>query len=248
MAVRLWCANEVVAVDPSIAEMSRPRVHIAAFEDHSARPTTFSVERIKGLQGQRLDTPLGLATVALEERRLLVDVEEGPFLGELALRLAYSVLTSRAGGLLIHASGLARGDSALVACGKSGDGKSTLARLSAFRATVLTDEVMQLFPDGRVAGTPFRSDFDNVGAPGFHAAKYFVGLRKAEHEALDLLEPAAAFNLAIEQAFEPHAFALPRVETRRRLMQFLSTVSLRTLAFRKDPAVGAFIASALERA
>lgn len=248
MPVHLWCANEVVAVDPSIAQMSRPRVHIAAFEDVSGRPATFSIERMKGLQGHRLDTPLGLATVALEDHRLLVDIEEGPFLGELALRLGYSVLTSRAGGLLIHASGLARGPSALIACGKSGDGKSTLARLSALRATVLTDEVVQLFPDGRAAGTPFRSDFDNVGVPGLYTARYFVGLRKADHEALEPLEPSAAYNLAIEQAFEPHAFALARVETRRRLMQFLSTVSLRTLAFRKDPAVGAFVASALEAA
>lgn len=247
MPVHLWCANEVVAVDASIAEMSRPRVHIGAFEDRTGRPAAFSIERVKGLTGgQHLDTPLGLATVALEPKRLLVDIEEGPFLGELALRLGYSVLTSGLGGVLLHASGVARGTSALVACGKSGDGKSTLARLSASRATLLTDEVMQLFPDGRVAGTPFRSDFDNVGTPGLYTAKYFVGLRKADHEALDPLEPSAAFNLAIEQAFEPHAFALPRVETRKRLMQFLSAVLLRTLAFRKDAAVGAFVASALE--
>lgn len=241
----LRCANEVIAVDASIAEMSRPRVHVGAFEDRSGRPAAFSIERARGLQGLRLETPLGLATVALEANRLLVDIEEGPFLGELALRLGYFVLTARLGGLLIHASAMAAGQRCLVACGQSGDGKSTLARLTRPSTTLLTDEVVQLFPDGMAGGTPFRSDFDNVGSPGLYPASHFVSLRKADLEALEPMAPADAVALALAQSFEPHAYGLPRAETRRRVMQFLGAVQLGTLAFRKDEAVGPFVARLL---
>jgi len=245
MSLGLRCANEVIAVDASIAEMSRPRVHIGAFEDHSGQAPLFSVERHRGLQGQRLETPLGLATVSLEANRLSVDIEEGPFLGELALRLAYFIVTARLGGLLIHASGLAVGQRGLIACGKSGDGKSTLARLSRSSTRLLTDEVVQLFPDGMAGGTPFRSDFDNVGSPGLCRASHFVSLRKADLEALESMTATDAVSLALSQSFEPHAFALPRVETRQRIMQFLGAVELGTLAFRKDEAVGPFVARLL---
>ena len=254
MALVLRCASELIAVDESIAQMSRPRVHVGAFEatsQGSALPR-FAIERVKGLHlhgGLRLETPLGAATVLLEDTRLQVDIEEGPFLGELALRLGYFVLTSRLGGILIHASALGLGADGpcVVACGQSGYGKSTLARLcSGYPALqVLTDEVVQIFPDGTAGGTPFRSDMDNVGRPGLRRAKYFVALRKAAHEALEPLETMTAVTLGVAQAFEPHAYALPRVEARRRLMQFLSAVELGTLAFRKDPAVGPFVASQL---
>ncbi len=241
---RLWCADAVVSVDPSLADMSRPRVHVGSFEltagDHAPAPV-FAIERVRGLSGERLVTDLGEATVKLEDHRLLVDVAEGPFLGELALRLGFSVVTGRLGGVLIHATGLARDGVSLIASGPSGHGKSTLSRLRGPGLRLLSDEIFQLFPDGRVGGTPFRSDFDNVGTPGLTRAKYFVGLAKAPHEALEPATGAAAFALAVSQCFEAQRFNLPRVETKRRLMAFLSSVQLGTLAFRKDPAVGPFV-------
>ncbi len=245
--MNLHCGHEVIEVDASIAEMSRPRVHIGAFEAPPG-PASFSLERVPGLQGQRLETPLGNAVVELQANRLRVDIEDGQFTGELALRLTYFIVTSRAGGLLIHASGLAGPNGCLIASGKSGDGKSTLSRLCAGTTKLLGDEVVQLFPQGLAGGTPFRSDFDNVGSPGLHRVRLFVGLRKAEHEALEPLDAAAAYNLAFEQSFEPHAFALSRVETRKRLMAFLSNVPLGTLAFRKNEAVGPFVAALLHTA
>lgn len=245
MAIRLWCADTAIDVDDSIAEMSRPRVNVKSFEV-TDRPASFQIERVRGLEGLHLKTDLGHATVALEGNTLRVDIEEGPFLGELALRLGCYVVIARLGGALIHATALVHRGRALVACGKSGDGKSTLSRLSAPTASLLSDEVVALFPDGRVCGTPFRSDFDNVGGPICGAASYFVALRKADHESLEPLDGAAAFTLIAEQSFEPEAFALPRRETRRRLMQFLGAVQLGTLAFRKEPAVGPFVASLLE--
>ncbi len=245
MAVGLWCANEIIEIDDDLAAMSRPRAHIAAFTAKPG-PSSFSIERVHGLEGQRLHTGLGDATVKLEQHRLLVDLEDGDFRGELALRLGYYLVVTRLGGLLLHATALAHHGRALVACGKSGDGKSTLGRLSSNHTTLLSDEVIAVFPDGKVAGTPFRSDFDNVGAPGLYPGAYFVGLRKAEHEAFEPFDAMGALSLAAEQAFEPDAFALPRVETRKRLMQFMSRVKLSLLAFRAHEAVGPFVARALE--
>ena len=54
-----------------------------------------------------------------------------------------------------------------------------------------------------------------------------------------------AAQLAMAQCFEGAEFALPRTEVRRRILSFLSAVSLRTFAFRKDPAAGAFLREAL---
>jgi hypothetical protein len=136
---------------------------------------------------------------------------------------------------------------AAVASGKSGDGKSTLSRLSVGAGlTLLTDEVVMLFPDGRVSGTPFRSDFVHAGTPGLTRARYFLALEKAPHEELKPLAALAASQLAMSQCFELSELALPRAEVRRRLLSFLSHVEPRTLAFRKDPAAGEFVRAALE--
>ncbi len=193
--------------------------------------------------------PLGDATFRLDGDVLDVSLADGPFRGELALRLAWYLEGTRQGAVLIHACALRHGDVALVAAGKSGDGKSTLARLGkAVGLSLLTDEVVMLYPDGTVSGTPFRSDFDNAGQPGLVQARYFVALEKAESESLKPLAPLAAAQLAATQCFSVEEVALPDAETRRRILGFLSTVELKTLAFRKDPQAGAFVRSLLEGA
>ena len=144
--------------------------------------------------------------------------------------------------MLIHACALREGDTAIVAAGKSGDGKSTLSRLGVGAGlALLTDEVVMLFPDGRICGTPFRSDFENAGQPGLVKAKYFFALEKAPGEELKPLSALAATQLAMAQCFDVAEVALPRAEVRQRLLQFLSNVELRTLTFRKDPAAGIFV-------
>ena len=95
--------------------------------------------------------------------------------------------------------------------------------------------------DGRVCGTPFRSDFENAGQPGLVKAKYFFALEKAAGEELKPLSALAATQLAMAQCFDVAEVALPRAEVRRRLLGFLGSVELRTLAFRKDPAAGVFV-------
>lgn len=196
--------------------------------------------------GSRIDAPLGVCTYRLDGDTLHVAFEDGPFRAELVLRLAWYIVVTRMGGVLIHASGLTDGTRAIVAAGQSGNGKSTLSRLGiAAGLTLLSDEVICLFPDGRVAGTPFRSDFDNVGAPLMVPARYFFALEKADHEELKPLSSLDAVQLAMAQCFEVAELALPRAEVRKRLLSFLSHVELRTLAFRKHADAGTFVAQAL---
>jgi hypothetical protein len=242
----LRCGDGVIRVDASLAEQSRPRVHVGAFEVGGGPAPLLTIERTTSLEGQLVEGPLGRCVAALDGDRLRVEVADGPFLAELVLRLAWYVATSRLGGVLVHACGLAEGEVGVVACGKSGDGKSTLARLGvAAGLRLLTDEIVQLFPDGRVGGTPFRSDFDNVGSPGLVGARYFVTLVKAPYEALGPLAALEAGSVALSQCFDVDAFQLPRVERRRRVLGFLASVELRQLSFRKDPEAGVFLRAAL---
>jgi hypothetical protein len=237
------CAGEVIRVDASLADMSRPRVHLGAFAVSGGDPA-LTVTRHERLpeHARVAEGPLGRCRYLLDGQRLDVEVPDGMFQGELVLRLAWYLVATRRGALLLHASAITDGHAALVASGKSGDGKSTLSRLCRGAGlTLLTDEIVQLFPDGTAAGTPFRSDEDNVGAPGRFPVARFVALRKAPAEALEPLAPLEATQLAVSQCFDGAVFALSRAEVNRRVLTFLSATSLGTLAFRKDPAVGAFV-------
>lgn len=246
MTVDLACGELTIRVDRSLTEMARERVFSEQFAVPPARPPALTVRRVSDLQGTRVEGPLGSAVVRLEGEQLSAEVAEGPFLGELVLRFAWYVAATRQGGVLIHAAGVRAGDVALVACGRSGDGKSTLSRLCRGAGlSLLTDEVVMLFPDGRVSGTPFRSDPDNPGGPGVFRARHFVALEKADVEALRPLSPGDAARLVLAQAFDVAEVRIPRVEQHRRLLGFLASVQLGTLAFRKHPDAGAFVRSLL---
>jgi hypothetical protein len=239
--MELVCAEQVIELDDSICEQSTERVHWKRFLSSGGAPSLV-VRRHASLEGTPIDAPLGKCTFRLGEGTLDVAVGNGVFEGELILRLAWYLSATRQGAVLIHACALKEGDQAIVAAGKSGDGKSTLSRLGVGAGLeLLTDEVVMLFPDGRVCGTPFRSDFENAGQPGLVKAKYFFALEKAPREELRELTPLAATQLAMAQCFDVAEVAIPRAEVRKRLLAFLSNTELKTLAFRKDPEAGDFV-------
>jgi hypothetical protein len=245
--VELVCGERTIRVDASICEMARERVSWDRFLAAPGSTPSLTVQRHAELQGTRIDAPLGQCTFQRTGEVLDVAVEDGLYRGELVLRLSWYLVATEQGAVLIHACGLREGDTAIVAAGKSGDGKSTLSRLgSEAGLELLTDEVVMLFPDGRVCGTPFRSDFEKAGAPGVTRARYFFALKKAPHEALEPLSALEATQLAMAQCFDVAEVALPRGEVRKRLLGFLGSVELRTLAFRKDPAAGHFVRGLLK--
>ncbi|MFT3714238.1 MAG: hypothetical protein QM817_41780 [Archangium sp.] len=241
------CGSARVRVERSICETATERVHWKRFvAPADGVEPALTVFRHSALDGKLIDAPLGKCVFVRDGARLDVQFEDGMFRGELVLRLGWYLCGTEQGAVLIHANALSDGTHALVAAGQSGNGKSTLARLGVGAGlSLLTDEVVMLFPDGRVSGTPFRSDFDNAGQPGLMPAKYFVALEKAPREELKPLSALEAVQLAMAQCFEIAEVAIPRVEVRQRLLTFLSKVQLGTFAFRKHDDAGAFARSLL---
>jgi hypothetical protein len=240
---RLWCAGHAVEVDESICTLATPRVFVEAFAAEASLETQLVVRRVKRIEnGLHLNTPLGHCEVSLTGSQLKVAIDDGVFQAELALRLAYHLLTQRLGGVLVHGAALALGENALLATGKSGDGKSTLSRLCRGAGfTLLTDEVSQLFPDGTVCGTPFRSDEDNVGNPRRARVRYVLALEKAAAESMKPLAATQAVQLLMSQRFQVPEFPYANGEDRRWILEFLGQARVATLAFRKHEEVGGFV-------
>jgi hypothetical protein len=89
-----------------------------------------------------------------------------------ALRIFHTVVLATRGGFLLHAASAIRNGKAFVFTGASGAGKTTIAGLAPFDATLLTDEVSYVGsnPTGyRAFGTPFAGELaklgENVSAP-----------------------------------------------------------------------------------
>jgi hypothetical protein len=83
------------------------------------------------------------------------------------LRSLYATILPRLGGLLIHGCGLRHAEVGVVFPGRSGAGKTTLARKAPDADDVLSDEIVAVRRDDdggwRVHGTPFWGDFARGG-------------------------------------------------------------------------------------
>jgi hypothetical protein len=177
-------------------------------------------------------------------RELLAHIPDDVWAAESMFRIAWHLLTGEQGGVLMHGCAFSWGGRGVAAIGQSTAGKSTLAALSVGHpghATLLTDEIVQLFPDGTCWGTPFRSEAQHRGSPGPAKLKSLLILQKGDHEALTQVEPAQALPLLLGQVFSGGLDAVPKRETARRLMTLVDTVGVHRLTFRKDAAVGPFL-------
>jgi hypothetical protein len=91
-----------------------------------------------------------------------------PFSLDAVLRVVWSVLLPREDALLVHSCGLRHAEIGVVFPGRSGLGKTTLARKAPDADDVLSDEMIAIRrspADGtwRVHGTPFWGDFERGG-------------------------------------------------------------------------------------
>lgn len=172
------------------------------------------------------------------------DVPDDMWSAESVLRLAWLVSTIRQGGLLMHGCAVGWGGQGIAAIGISTAGKSTLAALCSGppgNAALLTDEIVQLFPDGTCYGTPFRSNVENVGQPGPVKLKSLLLLTKGPHESLVPVPAAEALAELLPQLYWFDSGEGSLVEQKRRLFALVDTVGVHRLTFRKDPAVGPFL-------
>lgn len=124
----------------------------------------------KSLRFERWDLSARLSAKPAPRRRLRW-VGKGrcamnPYSLDCVLRIIYSVLLPREGGLLIHSCGLRHEAIGVVFPGASGLGKTTLARKAPDADDVLSDEMIAIrrTDDGwRIHGTPFWGDFARGG-------------------------------------------------------------------------------------
>ncbi|MBK7862798.1 MAG: hypothetical protein IPJ65_30155 [Archangiaceae bacterium] len=181
---------------------------------------------------------------ALDGATLTAHIPDDVWAAESVLRVAWQVATLRQGGVLMHGCAFRFGEAGFAAIGQSGAGKSTLATLSAghpAHATLLTDEIVQLMPDGRVWGSPFRSNVECVGSPGGVPLRALMLLAKGPHEALEELKPTAAVPELLGQLYRTTTDELSQAELVRRVLGLVDRVGVKRLTFRKDPAVGTFL-------
>ena len=81
-----------------------------------------------------------------------------PFAVESFLRICYSFLAVKHGGLLLHSAGVVRNGNGYIFPGISGTGKSTIASLATEREIVLSDEMVVVRKTGKshlIYSTPF---------------------------------------------------------------------------------------------
>ncbi len=153
------------------------------------------------------------------------------------LRVVYAWLCLRKGALLLHASGIIRGDRGYVFFGPSGSGKTTITRLSQAH-TVLSDDMVILAAQNgrwRVHGVPFRGAF--LQAPRTNAVADLYGLcalvKDSEHRVTPVAPAEAVARLAGSVPF-----VMTGPENTRRVTEICTAlhaaVPVRALHFRQD--------------
>jgi hypothetical protein len=143
------------------------------------------------------------------------------------------------GGFLLHSASISTSLGAFVFCGMSGNGKSTIAKLSSDSYEVLTDEMTLIEKvDGayRVWGTPFWGEMQlsiNQHAP---LRSLFV-LKKAPFNAVNTIPRTEG----VTRFMQTILYFAQNIETSNilldRSLNFLETVPLRELSFLPEPSL-----------
>jgi hypothetical protein len=124
-----------------------------------------------------------------------------PYAADSVLRIIHTLLLSDEGGFLLHAASAIRNGRAFLFTGRSGAGKTTIARLAPPDATLLTDEISYIrrTDGGFVAfGTPFAGELGTSGERVSAPIAAIYQLDQAPHNAITPLDPAQAVSALLQ--------------------------------------------------
>jgi hypothetical protein len=128
-------------------------------------------------------------------RRGWIRQTANPYSIDAVLRIVHTLALAKRGGFLLHSASAIRNRKAFLFAGVSGAGKTTISRLAPPDATLLTDEISYVRPQGKgytAFGTPFTGELaklgENVSAPV--AALYL--LAKGQENRIEAVAPAEA--------------------------------------------------------
>lgn len=147
----------------------KPDIHIV-LQPHSSPPTHVRIESVKVRQaegGWRFVYDTFVADVTPTADGAEVACLRSSYAVDSFLRTLMALYLPQHNGVMLHASAVRYRGQGYVFAGRSGTGKSTVARLLASIAEVLSDELVAIrrMPEGwQVFGTPFWGDFARAGA------------------------------------------------------------------------------------
>lgn len=164
----------------------RVKVHEKTSSPTHARLESVKVRQAEGGWRFVYDTFVADATFALDKVEVTCVQSEYAF--DTFLRALLALYLPYQRGVLVHACALVEGDRAYVFAGRSGSGKSTIARMLAEQVHVLSDELVvlrQTEVGWEAFGTPFWGEFQRAGM-NIHAPIHGIYLlRQAKQHAIE---------------------------------------------------------------
>ena len=100
------------------------------------------------------------------KRRGWIRQTANPYSIDAVLRIVHTLVLSKRGGFLLHSASAIRNGKAFLFAGVSEAGKTTISRLAPPDATLLTDEISYVRPQGEgyvAFGTPFTGELAKLG-------------------------------------------------------------------------------------
>lgn len=250
VTVRLRVGAELLEVPPELVDRARHHARFSPFIAAAGMPSMRLVALPLPHTARPLSVPNGaFGRFEIDGQTARVDIGSESHAALAAIRLGVHLSIVRQGGVLLHAAAAAFGLHAVLAVGPSGAGKSTLARLLVGAgATLLSDEIVALFPDGRVYGTPFFSDYDRPGDAEARRLSLVVTLRHAGEESLEPIAPAELISRAAAQLYRPEGGELTLAAALPRLTSALRHARSGTLTFRPVPEAATFVHELVDEA
>lgn len=181
---------------------------------------------------------LGRFRWAPGSRCVEASIADGPAAEWTALRTALNVAAWKAGGLMLHATGLLRGPGQCVAAlAVSGGGKSTLTDLAEGWHS-LSDETVLVTMRGEPTAhaTPFRSSARKAPAPASCALSALLLLEKSPVPFLERAPVESALASVLSQLYRPPTSVASSAEILRRAKLLAEAVPAYRFRFPKSPA------------